>query len=61
LIKDVTVEHRKPFNEIMGFLEISKPLHTWLVAETHLAGGEFLQVAINMEAFLKLREGIIII
>jgi hypothetical protein len=44
----------------MGFLKMSKSLHTRLAAETHLADGEFLQVAINREEFLKLR-GIIII
>jgi len=30
-------------------------LHIWLAAETHLADGELLQVAVNREEFLKLR------
>jgi hypothetical protein len=30
-------------------------VHTRLAAETHLADGEFLQVAVNREEFLKLR------
>jgi hypothetical protein len=30
-------------------------VHTRLVAETHLADGEVLQVAVNREQFLKLR------
>jgi hypothetical protein len=39
----------------MGFLNILMSLHTQLAAETHLADGEFLQVAVNREEFLKLR------
>ena len=39
----------------MGFLNISTPLLTWLAAETLLADGKFLQVAVNRETFLKLR------
>jgi hypothetical protein len=39
----------------MGFLKISTSLLTWLVAETYLADGEILQVAINRVKFLKLR------
>jgi hypothetical protein len=38
----------------MGFLKISMSLHTWFAAETHHADGEFLQVAVNREEFLKL-------
>jgi hypothetical protein len=30
-------------------------LHKWLATETHLADGEFLEVAVNREEFLKLR------
>jgi hypothetical protein len=43
------------FHEVMGFLKISTFLHTWLEAEKHLVDGEFLQVAVNREEFLKLR------
>ena len=39
----------------MGVLNISMSVHTWLAAETHLADGEFLQVAVNRKEFLKLR------
>jgi hypothetical protein len=31
-------------------------VHTRLAAETHLADGEFLQVAVNREEYLKLQE-----
>jgi hypothetical protein len=40
----------------MGVQKISMSVHTRLAAETHLADGEFLQVAVNKEEFLKLRE-----
>jgi hypothetical protein len=30
-------------------------LHKWFAAETQLADGEFLEVAVNREEFLKLR------
>ena len=39
----------------MGFLKISTSLNNRLAAETHPADGELLQVAVNMEEFLKLR------
>jgi len=39
----------------MCFLELLMFLHIWLAAETHLADGELLQVAVNREEFLKLR------
>jgi hypothetical protein len=51
----VTDQRKICFKETMGFLKISMSLHTRLVAETHLADGEFLQVAVNREEFLKLR------
>ena len=35
--------------EIMGLLKISMSVHTQLAAETHLADGEFLQIAVNRE------------
>jgi hypothetical protein len=41
--------------EVMGFLKISTSLRTRLAAETDLADGEFLEVALNREEFLKLR------
>jgi hypothetical protein len=41
----------------MGFLKMLMALHTLLAAVTHLADGEFLQVAVNREEFLTLREG----
>jgi hypothetical protein len=40
--------------EAIGLLKILT-LHKWLAAETHLADGEFLEVAINREEILKLR------
>jgi hypothetical protein len=36
---------------------MSVSLHTRLTAVTHLTDGEFLQVAVNREEFLTLREG----
>jgi hypothetical protein len=38
----------------MGFLNVSKSLHTWLASETHLADGEFMQVPVKRKEFLKL-------
>jgi len=38
----------------MSVLKISLSWHTRLAAETHSADGEFLQVAVNREEFLKL-------
>jgi hypothetical protein len=39
----------------MGFLNISASLQTLLVAGTHLADGELLQVAVNGEEIIKWR------
>jgi hypothetical protein len=39
----------------MGLLKILTSLHKWLAAETHLADGEFLEIAVNREELLKLR------
>ena len=36
-------------------LKILTSLHAWLAAETQIAEGEFLHVAINREEFLKLQ------
>jgi hypothetical protein len=41
--------------EIMGVLKVSMSVQTRLAVETHLADGEFLQVAVNREEFLKLQ------
>jgi hypothetical protein len=40
----------------MGLLRILTSLHEWFAAETHLADGEFSEVAVNRKEFLKLRE-----
>jgi hypothetical protein len=40
----------------MVFVKVSRTLHTRLVAATHTADGELLQVAVNREEFLKLQE-----
>ena len=39
----------------MGFLKISMSVHARLAAETHLADGECLQVAVYRVGFLKVR------
>ena len=41
--------------EGIGLLKILTSFHKWLAAETHVADGEFLEVAVNREEFLKLR------
>jgi hypothetical protein len=57
LFKNVPVQGKISFKEVMGFPKISVSLHTRLAAETHRADGEFLQAAANGEEFLTLREG----
>ena len=54
-IKMLQKECRICLKEVMGFLNISMFLHTRLATETHPADGQFLQVALNREEFLKLR------
>ena len=56
MIQKVTRYRRICFKEeAIGLLKILTSLHKWLAAETHLADGEFLEVAVNREEFLKLR------
>jgi hypothetical protein len=57
LFKNVRVQRKICFKEVTGFLKISVSLRTRLAAVTHRAVGEFLQVAVNREGFLTLREG----
>jgi hypothetical protein len=57
LFKNGPVQRKICFKEVTGSLKISVALHTRLAAVTHRADGEFLQVAVNREEFLTLREG----
>jgi hypothetical protein len=45
------------FKEVTGFLKISASSHTRLAVATHRTVREILQVAVNREEFLTLREG----
>ena len=50
----------QPFDEIalgsnIVFLKTSTTLQTRLATEPHLADGEFFQISVNREGFLKLR------
>jgi hypothetical protein len=55
LIKNATDYSRTCFKEVMGFLKTSPFFHTRLAGDMHPADGEFLQVALNREEFMKLR------
>jgi hypothetical protein len=57
LLKNVPVQREIYFKEVTSFVKISVALHTRLAAETRRAVGEFLQVAVNREEVLTLREG----
>jgi hypothetical protein len=57
LFKNVRVQRKICFKEVMGSLKTSVALHTRLAAVTRRAVGDFLQVAVKREEFLTLREG----
>jgi hypothetical protein len=52
-----TTQTDRFFKLIFEFLQISKELHTISAAETHLAGGQWLEKQQNREKLLMFREG----